>query len=212
MLNIAIFASGSGTNAENIINNFNGSISPTNNSSAEGKICVKLVICNNPHAGVIQKAKNAGVETIILNKATLCENSEGELIKILRERKIDFIVLAGYLLLIPSSLIALYHNKIVNIHPSLLPAYGGKGMYGHYVHQAVLKDKTKSSEPMYSGITIHLVDEQFDHGKILFQSKFLLSEDETIESLEKKIHIQEQAHFPQVLESYIKNLFHLIGR
>lgn len=214
MLKIAVFASGNGTNAENLIKYFN-----TNSTEGQKNARVSLLICNKPDAYVITRATKLGVENIVLNREQLCtEGAEDEngIINILKNREIDIIVLAGYLLKIPQSLVTLYRDKIINIHPSLLPAYGGKGMYGERVHKAVLKDKKEKEllykeglhpkEDFYSGITIHLVDEEFDHGKILFQSKFILEEEETLESLEAKIHLQEQKCFPMIIETYLKNL------
>ena len=187
MFKIAVFASGSGTNAENLIRHFNYEL--------KGQTArVELVVCNKPQAYVLTRARNLNVPFVVTKDTD-------EIIAILKEREINFILLAGYLLKVPKELIDLYPDKIINIHPALLPKYGGKGMYGERVHKAVLENKEK-----YSGITIHLVDEEMDHGKILFQSSFILSDDETLESLEAKIHIREQADYPRIAEAYLKTL------
>ena len=209
MYRIAVFASGSGTNAENLIRHFN--------LKEEGQFArVTLVVCNKADAFVLNRAKNLNVESIVMKKAELClteGHSAPTIVEVLKEHKIDIILLAGYLLQIPKDLISLYPDRIINIHPALLPSYGGKGMYGHKVHQALIGDMKKyleenpaSPKDFYSGITVHLVDEEMDHGKILFQSKFILSKDETVESLEEKIHVQEQADYPRVAEAYLRGL------
>lgn len=209
MYRIAVFASGSGTNAENLIRHFN--------LEGEGQFArVTLVVCNKSDAFVLTRAKNLGVPTTVMKKAELClteGHSHPNIIEVLKENSIDIILLAGYLLQVPKELIALYPDRIINIHPALLPSYGGKGMYGHKVHDAVIGDMKKYQEEnpdkpkdFYSGITVHLVDEEMDHGKILFQSKFILSKDETVESLEEKIHVQEQADYPRVAEAYLRGL------
>ncbi len=205
MRNLAVFASGSGTNAENLIESFNNGI-------FKDLASVKLVVCNKPDAYVLKRAEKHGVPTAVLNKSQLCGDNIEDIISLLDDYHIDVIILAGYLLQIPPKLIELYPEKIINIHPALLPSpYGGKGMYGERVHKAILRDKAafeekngKGVKDFYSGITIHLVDEEMDHGKILFQSKFILSEDETLESLEAKIHVQEQADYPRVVAAYLK--------
>ena len=187
MFKIAVFASGSGTNAENLIRHFNYELKGQ-------KAKVELVVCNKPEAYVLTRAGNLNVPTVVTKDTE-------EIIENLRQREIDLILLAGYLLKIPKELIDLYPDRIINLHPSLLPKYGGKGMYGERVHKAVLENKEK-----YSGITLHLVDEEMDHGKILFQSSFALSDDETLESLEAKIHIREQADYPRIAEAYLNTL------
>lgn len=187
MFKIAVFASGSGTNAENLIRHFNYELKGQ-------KAKVELVVCNKPEAYVLTRARNLNVPTVVTKDTE-------EIIENLRQMKIDLILLAGYLLKIPKELIARFPDRIINLHPSLLPKYGGKGMYGERVHKAVLENKEK-----YSGITLHLVDEEMDHGKILFQSSFALSDDETLESLEAKIHIREQADYPRIAEAYLNTL------
>ena len=184
MINIAIFASGSGTNAENIIKHF----------SDNKNVNINLVVTNNKNAFVIKRAKILGVDCKILNKADF--SNEELVLETLNNYNIDFIVLAGFLLLIPSYLVKKFPNKIINIHPALLPNYGGKGMYGMNVHNAVIENKEKES-----GITIHYVNEKYDDGNIIFQAKCKLNEQDTPDSLAAKIHILEQDNFPKVIEN-----------
>lgn len=185
-LNIAVFASGSGTNAENIITHFKGNL----------KINVKLVLSNNPQAGALQRADKLGIETFIFSKNDFYSTSK--VIDILAEKKIDFIVLAGFLWLVPKSLIAAYPKRIINIHPALLPNYGGKGMFGNSVHQAVIANRERES-----GITIHYVNDEYDKGAIIFQSRCPVSENDTAETLAKKIHELEYRYFPAVIEKLL---------
>lgn len=207
MYRLAIFASGSGTNAENLICSFNEGIFKETAS-------VELVVCNKPGAYVLKRAENHGIPSAVMDRGQLCGEKSGDIIRLLRDYQIDVIILAGYLLQVPKELIDLYPERIINIHPALLPGpYGGKGMYGERVHKAVIADKEayeaangKGSRDFYSGITIHIVDEEMDHGRILFQSKFLLSENETLESLEAKIHVQEQADYPRAVAAYLRAL------
>ena len=179
MIQLAIFASGTGTNAQQIIQHFNG----------HGKINVALVVSNKPGAGVVQVAATANIPVLLIEKDRFF-NGDAYTAE-LQERGIDFIVLAGFLWKIPSRLIAVFSNRIINIHPALLPKYGGKGMYGNLVHEAVIANKEKES-----GITIHYVDEVYDHGQIILQATCLVSEDETPESLAKKVQVLEHRHFP----------------
>ena len=204
MFNIAVFASGSGTNAENLIRHFNYEL-----KGQKARVCI--VVCNKENAGVLARAERLNVPSVVMKKSQLMADGETkpDILDLLREHRIDFILLAGYLLQVPKVLIDLYPGRILNIHPALLPSYGGKGMYGERVHKAVLEDMHKSiaenpenHRAFYSGITIHLVDEEMDHGKILFQSSFILSDDETLESLEAKIHVREQADYPRIAEAY----------
>lgn len=207
MYRLAIFASGSGTNAENLISSFNEGI-------FRDIASVELVVCNKPGAYVLNRAENHGIPSAVMNRQQLCGDNTEDIVTLLRDYSIDVIVLAGYLLQVPKELIDLYPERIVNIHPALLPGpYGGKGMYGEKVHKAVIADKEayeaengKGSRDFYSGITIHIVDEEMDHGRILFQSRFLLSENETLESLEARIHVQEQADYPRVVAAYLRTL------
>ena len=182
--NIAIFASGSGTNALNICNYFNNHHS----------IKVTTLVCNKPKAKVIERLQPFNVEVVLIKKSDL--RSPEQLIKKLKAAQVDFIVLAGFLLLIPNALIKAFHYKIINLHPSLLPKYGGKGMYGLHVHEAVLLAKEKES-----GITIHYVNELFDEGEIIFQARVAITESDTAESVAKKINELEYAHYPTVIET-----------
>lgn len=188
MKNIAIFASGSGTNAENIISHF-----------AKSKNArVKLIICNRKDAGVFERAENKGVESVYMPKSLMYKNNT--LLSLLIEKNIDFVVLAGFLLLIPSEVIHHFEKKIVNIHPALLPKYGGKGMYGENVHNAVIKNGEK-----ISGITIHYVNEAYDEGDIIFQAQCDVLPGDDAESLASKIHDLEYKYFPGVIDSVLKD-------
>lgn len=185
-VNLALFASGNGSNAENIVRYF----------SKNNDICVKLILTNNPHAGVIERMRKFEIPVTIFNKDDF--NIHDNVLEILRQQKIDFVILAGFLWLIPPKMIDAFENKIINIHPALLPAYGGKGMYGHHVHQKVLENKESRS-----GITIHLVNKEYDKGMILFQATCKIAKDENAEQLAHKIHLLEYQHFPNVIYSYI---------
>lgn len=195
MKNIALFASGNGSNAQNIIEYFN--LNKGNCTTPNG--VVKRVICNKPTAYVLERAKMLNVPSSVLTKEELT-SSPASLLHLLEDDKIDLIVLAGYLLMIPHQLTQKYNGKIINIHPSLLPAFGGKGMYGNKVHEAVINAGASKS-----GITIHLVDEVYDNGKPLFQAECPVMKDDTPDSLAQRIHALEYAHFPRVIDEYIKN-------
>jgi formyltetrahydrofolate-dependent phosphoribosylglycinamide formyltransferase len=184
---IAIFASGKGSNVNNIISYFKL------NQLAD----VSLVVSDNPMAGVLGIAENNNIPFMILSKEDRLNYAS--CIEGLYKNEIDFIVLAGYLKKIPSVLIRKYPNKIINIHPALLPKYGGKGMYGAYVHQAVIENNEKES-----GITIHFVDEIYDHGEIIFQEKCEIESGESIESLATKVHDLEYEHFPRTIAEVIQ--------
>ena len=192
MKHIAIFASGNGTNAQNLIEYFN-----LNKRCDFSHVNVAVVICNKTNAPVIERAKKMGVPAVVLKKEELTTTPQA-LLQTLKEYKIDYIVLAGYLQMIPLELIKEYPDRIINIHPSLLPAYGGKGMYGHHVHEAVVAAGEKES-----GITIHLVDEVYDSGRILFQARCPINLGDTPEILAAKIHQLEYEHFPCIIEEYI---------
>ncbi len=200
MKNIAIFASGSGTNAINIINFFNYNRKYDGSPSGESQTArVKIVICNNRNAYVLTRAANAGIESTVYGKEELT-TSVSRLSEQLSELGIDYIILAGYLLKVPDALIEKYRDRIINIHPALLPKYGGKGMYGHHVHEAVIAAREKES-----GITIHLVDERYDNGRILFQARCTIEPGDGPEELASKIHTLEQMYFPNVIASFIKS-------
>jgi len=184
---IALFASGSGTNVQNICAYF------ADHKSIE----VAAVYCNNPEAYVIERAEKLGIPVRLFSKSEL---REGDVLGMLVADHVDWIILAGFLLLIPENLIESFPGQIINIHPALLPKYGGKGMYGHHVHEAVVANKEKET-----GITIHLIDEEYDQGVHLFQAKVRLDETDTTDTLEAKIHSLEQANFPRVIEETILN-------
>ena len=189
MKKIAILASGSGSNAENIANYFKGS------DYAE----VSFIIANNPEAYVIERAKRLGIECAVVTKAQFMEADS--IISMLQERNIDFIVLAGFLLLVPAKLIQAYPGRIVNIHPALLPKHGGKGMYGDRVHKAVVECGETES-----GITIHLIDEQYDKGTTFFQAKCPVLPTDTPDDVAAKVHALEYEHFPHVIEEILHTL------
>jgi phosphoribosylglycinamide formyltransferase-1 len=186
MKNIAIFASGSGTNAQKIMEHFEN----------KPNFQVRLVLVNNPEAGVIQRAQNFNVPVVKFNRKQF--SSTNEIVDVLISNNIDLIVLAGFLWLIPQNMVSAFPNTIVNIHPALLPKYGGKGMYGHHVHQAVIDAKEKES-----GITIHYVNEKYDEGNIIAQYKCVVSELDTPDSLATNIHKLEHKHFPEVIEKVL---------
>lgn len=185
MNNLALFASGSGTNAENIICCFKD----------RKDIKVSLVATNNPNSYVVKRAEKHNIATTVFSREML---RNGEVLKILKEHDIDYIILAGFLLLVPKDLVNAYTGKIINIHPALLPKFGGKGMYGDNVHRAVLESKESET-----GITIHLVNENFDSGDIIFQARCVIDEDDTLDSIAEKVHKLEYLHYPKVIEEQI---------
>lgn len=187
MKNIAIFASGEGTNAENLFNYFN------NDKRAK----FKLVVTNSDTAGIIERAEKYKKNVQIISKTALNEYTD-KIIEFLKAENIDIIVLAGFLLKIPESFIKAFPNQIINIHPSLLPKYGGKGMHGMHVHKAVIDNKEKES-----GITIHYVNEEYDKGEIILQAKCNVSNDDTPETLSAKIRKLEFEYFPKAIEKII---------
>ncbi|HBI00797.1 MAG TPA: phosphoribosylglycinamide formyltransferase [Flavobacterium sp.] len=185
MKNIVIFASGTGSNAENIIHYFK------NNTSKS----VVAVFSNNSNAKVVEKAKKLGVQTVTFNKDELYDDF---VLSKLIELKPDLIVLAGFLLKFPEHIIKEFSNKIINIHPALLPKYGGKGMYGNYVHQAVLDNQETET-----GITIHFVNEHYDEGGIIFQKSISIVDCSTFEEVSQKVHQLEQEHFPTIIDQLL---------
>ena len=187
--NIAIFASGSGTNAENLIKFFR--------TSHYGR--VQTVLSNRADAGVLDRAQSLDIESFVFDREQFY-NSE-TVLEVLLERKIDFIVLAGFLWLVPDYLLQAFENKMVNIHPALLPKYGGKGMYGSHVHKAVIE----AGDPE-SGISIHYVNSRYDEGDIIFQARCDIAAGETPDSLAGKIHKLEYKYFPGVVEDLLKQL------
>lgn len=186
MKRIAVFASGSGSNAENIARYFQ------EKPIAE----VSLILSNNSHAFVLERADNLGISTHVFTRHEFYETDE--VVKILKKHEIDLVVLAGFLWLIPQSLIRSFPNRIVNIHPALLPKYGGKGMYGMKVHQTVIE-----SGDCESGITIHMVNEKYDEGKILFQGRCSVESDDTPEDLAQKVHELEYEYYPKIIEQLL---------
>jgi formyltetrahydrofolate-dependent phosphoribosylglycinamide formyltransferase len=184
---IAIFASGAGSNAQQIINHF----------SASKNIKIALVVCNKPNAGVLAIAQKAGISSLLIESEPFFKGA-GYLPE-LAQHKIDFIVLAGFLWKMPAALIQAYPKKIINIHPALLPKYGGKGMYGNNVHQAVI-----TARETKSGITIHYVDEIYDHGEIVFQAKCDVTSNDTALTLAQKIHILEHANYSRVIAEILQ--------
>ncbi len=186
MIKVAVFASGKGSNALQIIRHFAGSNS----------VKITLVVSSKKDAGVLEIAKDNHIPSVILDKTAFFSTSE--YVDLLQKDGIDFIVLAGFLWKVPSSLIQAYPQKIINIHPALLPNYGGKGMYGHFVHEAVINAKEKQS-----GITIHYVDELYDHGAPIFQAFCDISDIDTPDTLAEKIHLLEHTHFPAVIEKVL---------
>jgi phosphoribosylglycinamide formyltransferase-1 len=189
MRNIAIFASGSGTNAENIIKYFS-----TNNY-----VRVRLVLSNKREAYVLKRAESLGVDTVFFDRSGLYE--EEKVINLLSHYAIDFVVLAGFLWLIPDNILEIYKGRIINIHPALLPKYGGKGMYGDKVHKTVIANNEKES-----GITIHYVNKFYDAGDIIFQTRCNVLPDDTYDSLAERIHSLEYKYYPMVIEKLMSNL------
>ncbi len=184
--NVAIFASGEGTNAQNMMNYFKTS----------NIIKIALVVSNNPSAPVLVRAKKSAIPTLVINRHDFYENNT--IIEKLKTAHIDWIILAGFLWKIPENLITAFPTKIINIHPALLPKFGGKGMYGMNVHEAVINAKEKQS-----GISIHFVNEQYDEGEIIAQHKCVVSEIDTPVSLAEKIHALEKLFFPSAIEKII---------
>ncbi|MDF1574956.1 MAG: phosphoribosylglycinamide formyltransferase [Bacteroidales bacterium] len=189
MKNIAIFASGSGTNAENLIRFFR--------TSPFGK--VQIVLTNRPDAGVVRRAQSLDTEVYVFSRDQFYGSDY--VLDRLVERSIDFIVLAGFLWLVPGNILKSFENKVVNIHPALLPKYGGKGMYGDHVHQAVI-----AAGDQESGISIHYVNRDYDEGDIIFQARCKVDSGDTPAGLAAKIHELEYAHFPAVVEGLLKEL------
>lgn len=184
-INLTILASGSGSNAENIVNYF----------QEHSLIQVKEILSNKPDAFVHKRAEKLGVPSSSFNKKEFNDPSF-----LARFEDADYIILAGFLWLIPKYLIKAFPKHIINIHPALLPKYGGKGMYGDNVHKAVV-----AARELESGITIHLVNEEYDKGQTLFQTKCVVAPSDNNEDLARKIHALEYEHFPRVIEEYIQS-------
>lgn len=188
MKKLAIFASGSGTNAENIIKHFE------NNKD----VMISGIYSNNPNAYVLERAKKYGIDSFVFSREEFYKNET--ILNLLEKQGTDIIILAGFLWLIPEYLINKFEDSIINIHPALLPSYGGKGMYGENVHKAVIANGEKQS-----GITIHFVNKEYDDGKIIFQTSCEISEEDSPETLASKIHDLEYKFFPGIIEKVIFN-------
>lgn len=189
MHKIALFASGSGTNVENIANYFKDKVN----------VECSIILANKKNAYVLERANNLDIPSLVFNRDEFYNSTQ--ILDLLVEKEIDLIVLAGFLWLVPDYLIKAYSNKIINIHPALLPNYGGKGMYGSKVHEAVVANKE-----VESGITIHLVNEHYDEGERLFQAKCEVLSTDTPDDVAAKIHRLEHENFPRVIEVYLKSL------
>jgi len=189
VVRLAIFASGTGTNAQKIINYFR--IHP--------RIKVVLLVSNKPGAGALTIAEQENIPTLIIDKEKLFRDNG--YVDELKEFKIDLIILAGFLWKLPATLVNAWKRRIINIHPALLPKFGGRGLYGQHVHEAVIKSGEKES-----GITIHYVDEIYDHGESIFQEKVIVEDNDTPETLAKKIQALEHLHFPRVIEHIAQSL------
>jgi phosphoribosylglycinamide formyltransferase-1 len=188
-IRIAIFASGAGSNAQKIIDHF----------KQHSDVKIALIVCNKPGAGVLTIAQNENIPALIIEKEQFFRgNAYVDEIKL---HNVDFIVLAGFLWKVPVALIQAFPQSIINIHPALLPKYGGKGMYGRFVHEAVITAKEKES-----GISIHYVDELYDHGQLVFQARCTIDETDTADSLAQKIHALEHEHYPVIVEKVAREL------
>jgi phosphoribosylglycinamide formyltransferase-1 len=186
MKRIAIFASGSGSNAEKICEYF----------SPRTDVEVSLILTNNPEAGVIKRARRLHIPVVVFDRKTFYESER--ILQLLKNDGIDFIVLAGFMMLIPPFLVAGYPDQIVNIHPALLPKHGGKGMYGHFVHEAVV-----AAGDTQSGITIHFVNERYDEGNIIFQATCEVLPGDSPDDVATKVQALEHIHFPRVIDETI---------
>lgn len=184
---LAIFASGSGSNAEKIAEYFK------NHPNIE----ISLILSNNPQAGVIARARKFQIPVVLFDKKTF--NDTNRIVELLQNQHIDLVVLAGFMMLIPEAMVQAFPNKIINIHPALLPKYGGKGMYGHFVHEAVV-----AAQESESGITIHYVNEHYDEGTIIFQASCPVSPTDTPQDVAKKVQVLEHQHFPEVVEQVLE--------
>ncbi|MBP5527666.1 MAG: phosphoribosylglycinamide formyltransferase [Bacteroidales bacterium] len=187
-IRMAILGSGNGTNAQQISEYF------ANRSDVQ----VACIIYNKRNAYIAERAKNLGIESHYFGRADFYEN--GAVMKYLQEKEVDWVILAGFLWLVPEEMLEAYPNRIINIHPALLPKYGGKGMYGHHVHEAVV-----AAGEHESGITIHVVDNHYDRGTTLFQARCTVTPNDTADTLAAKIHLLEKEYFPRVIDETIKH-------
>ena len=185
-IQLAILASGNGTNAQQITEYFAGS----------KEVNVNVILYNKRDAYVATRAQQLGVEAQYFNRHDFYETDK--VLRFLQQRGVDYLILAGFLLLVPENLLAAFPDRIVNIHPALLPNYGGKGMYGHHVHEAVVANH----EP-FSGITIHVVDNRYDCGTTLFQARCKVEPEDSPDDLAAKIHLLEKEYFPRVIEAFV---------
>jgi phosphoribosylglycinamide formyltransferase-1 len=189
MKKLAIFASGNGSNAQRIAEYF----------KSHPEIRVSLILSNKPEAYVLQRAKNLNIPSVTFNREAFYKSDR--ILNALIDHRIDFVVLAGFLWLVPHNILRTYPGRIVNIHPALLPKYGGKGMYGSYVHQAVIDNGEKET-----GISIHWVNEHYDEGEIIFQTKVKVNPEDTPESIAEKVHALEYEYFPVIIEQEVSKL------
>lgn len=184
--NIAIFASGAGSNAQKIVEHF----------KHNHNITVSLIVSNKPDAPVLGMAKENGVPILVIDRPFFYHSED--ILKIFNKYSIDFVVLAGFLWLVPLYLVQAFEKRIINIHPALLPKYGGKGMYGMRVHEAV-----KKAGETETGITIHYVNEHYDEGDVIFQAKCPVTQEDSPETIAQNIHQLEHRHFPEVIEKLL---------
>lgn len=189
MINVAIFVSGNGTNCESLIRHFSGS----------DKVKISVVLSNKADAYALVRAQNHGIPTVVMPKKDF--NDESKLMPLMKEFGIDFIVLAGFLLVVPDFLINAYDHRIINLHPALLPKFGGIGMYGHHVHEAV-----KAAGETETGMTVHYVSNTVDGGEIIAQRSIPLTPDDTPETIAEKEHLLEMRFFSEIVESVILGL------
>ncbi|MFD2932589.1 phosphoribosylglycinamide formyltransferase [Spirosoma flavum] len=189
MKHIVLFASGSGSNAEKIAEYF------TDVPNAE----ISLIVSNNPKAGVIERARKLHIPVLLFDRTTFYDTDR--ITQLLLNQDIDLIVLAGFMWLMPTDLVRAFPNKIVNIHPALLPKFGGKGMYGHFVHEAVA-----AAGETESGITIHYVNERYDEGQIIFQATCAVSHTDTPDDIARKVQALEHAHYPRVVADILASI------
>ncbi len=188
-IRLCIFVSGNGTNCENIIQYF----------QQKGNADIAFVLSNSAKAFALERAKRLGVKTYVLSKAEI--NDENVLLPLMKKEQVDFIVLAGFLLMIPDFLIKAYDHRMINLHPALLPKFGGKGMYGHHVHEAV-----KAAGETETGMTVHWVNRKYDDGEILAQYRTPISPDDTPDDIAAKEHALEMKYFPKVIDEVISKI------
>lgn len=186
LVRLAILASGNGTNAQQISEYFAGN----------PRVEINVIIYNKKDAYVAKRAENLGIEAKYFNRHDFYESDN--VLSFLQERQVDYVILAGFLLLVPENLLGAFPNRIVNIHPALLPKYGGKGMYGYHVHEAVV-----ANHEQVTGITIHIVDNRYDCGTTLFQAKCKVEPTDSPDDVAAKIHLLEKEYFPRVIDSFI---------